>query len=157
MMGFNITTKAFEYGSAFPAEHTCDGENISPPLRWSEVPGGTVTFALILEDPDAASGTFTHWIVYNLPSECHELGKIGPFTKKFKNRAIQGKNDFGKYGYNGPCPPKGENHRYFFILFALNKKLAPESANDRESFYEAIKGHIIEEAFYMGTYKRKRK
>ena len=110
-MAFNITTTAFEEGAFFPVQHTCDGDNTSPPLRWDDVPKGAVSFALILEDPDAPGGVFTHWIVYNLPADCRELEKIIPIEKNLGNGAIQGKNDFGKYGYGGPCPPKGDVHR----------------------------------------------
>lgn len=155
-MALHITTPAFEEGATFPVEHTCDGDNVSPLLRWDGEPKSTVTFALIVEDPDAPGGTFTHWIVYNLPNDCHELEKIIPIEKKLKNGAIQGKNDFGKLGYGGPCPPKGEEHRYIFKLFALRKKLPPESANDRQSFYNSIKNYVLEEASYMGRYKRKK-
>ena len=95
-MPFTITSTAFQYGARIPAVHTCDGDNVSPPLRWEGEPRGTVSFALIMEDRDAAGGTFTHWIVYNLPADCHELVKIIPIEKKLKNGAIQGKNDFGK-------------------------------------------------------------
>lgn len=152
-MAFNITTTAFEYGATFPEKHTCKGDDLSPPLRWDEVPKGTTSLALILEDPDAPGGTFTHWIVYNLPPDSDGLEEIIPIRKNLKNGAIQGKNDFGKLGYGGPCPPKGEEHRYFFRLFALKKKLPPESANKAKNFYEAINGLIIEKAEYMGKFK----
>ncbi|HYX06316.1 MAG TPA: YbhB/YbcL family Raf kinase inhibitor-like protein, partial [Bacteroidales bacterium] len=84
---------------------------------------------------------------------CNELEAIMPIAKKLDNGAIQGKNDMGKYGYGGPCPPKGETHRYFFRIFALKKKLAPESANTRETFYQQIEGNILDQAAYMGTFK----
>lgn len=92
-------------------------------------------------------------IVYNIPSNCRGLEEIIPVEKNLDNGAIHGKNSFGKYGYGGPCPPKGENHRYNFKLFALNKKLSPESARNREEFYEAIDGKIIDHAEYMGTFQ----
>ncbi|HYX09576.1 MAG TPA: YbhB/YbcL family Raf kinase inhibitor-like protein [Bacteroidales bacterium] len=152
-MAFNITTTAFEEGAMIPVRNSCDGDNTSPHLRWDEAPKATVTFALIVEDPDAPGGTFTHWIVYNLPADCNELEAIMPIAKKLDNGAIQGKNDMGKYGYGGPCPPKGETHRYFFRIFALKKKLAPESANTRETFYQQIEGNVLDEAEYMGKYK----
>jgi len=152
-MAFNITTTAFEYGASIPVKHTCEGENISPPLKWDEAPKNTVTYAFIMEDPDDTDGTFTHWIVYNIPGNINELERTGPAEKKLENGAIQGKNDFGKTGYGGPCPPKGEEHRYFFRIFALKKKLPPESANTREAFYEMINDHVIDEASYMGIYR----
>ncbi len=154
-MAFNITSRAFEYGASIPIVHTCDGDDTSPPLRWDEIPKATVTFALIMEDPDAPMGTFTHWILYNIPSDVNEIERIIPVKKKLPNGAIHGKNDFGKYGYGGPCPPKGEEHRYFFRIFALRKKLPPESANKADQFHRVIKDYIIDRAEYMGKYKRR--
>ncbi len=154
-MAFNITSTAFEHGADIPVVHTCDGDNVSPPLRWDGEPEETVTFALIMEDPDAPGGTFTHWIVYNLPSDCHELEKIVPIKRHLDNRAIQGKNDFGKIGYGGPCPPKGTRHSYFFRIFALKKKLPPESIDSGTEFYRAINGLVLDKAEYMGKYYRK--
>jgi hypothetical protein len=155
-MALSIRSTAFEEGARIPVEHACDGDNTSPPLNWEGEPKGTVTFALIMEDPDASGGTFAHWIVYNLPADCHGLEKTIPIEKKLDNGAIQGKNDFGKTGYGGPCPPQGEEHRYSFRIFALKKKLPPESANDAESFYEALNGLILERAEYTGKYRRKK-
>ncbi len=152
-MAFNITTTAFENGATIPEKHSCKGDDLSPPLRWDEVPKGTNSLALIMEDPDAPNGTFTHWIVYNLPPDSDGLEAIIPIQKNLKNGAIQGKNDFGKTGYGGPCPPKGEEHRYFIRLFALKKKLPPESANHGGDFYRAINGLFIEKAEYMGKFK----
>lgn len=152
-MQFNITSTSFEEGAHIPVRYTCDGDNISPHLTWEGEPKDTVTYALIVEDPDAPAGIFTHWIVYNLPRDCHELEQLIPVEKKLENGAIHGKNDFGKYGYGGPCPPRSEEHRYYFKIFALRKKLAPESANKRDEFYEAIKGKVLAEAQYMGKFK----
>jgi Raf kinase inhibitor-like YbhB/YbcL family protein len=154
-MEFNIYINAFEYGANIPPAHTCDGEDISPLLRWDGEPKGTVSFALIMEDPDSSGGTFTHWIVYNLPANCHELEKIIPVRRHLDNKAIQGKNDFGKIGYRGPCPPGGSEHRYFFRIFALRKKLPPESINSAAEFYRAIDGLVLGKAEYMGRYYRK--
>lgn len=152
-MAFNLTSTAFENGAKIPVKHSCKGEDVPPPLKWDEVPKGTVSFALILEDPDAPGGVFLHWIVYDLPADCRELDGVVPVEKHLKNGAIQGKNDFGKTGYGGPCPPKGETHRYFFRLFALKKKLPPESINRRENFYNAIKNITLGKAEYLGTFK----
>ena len=154
-MTFTISSPAFEEGFKIPTVHTCDGDNISPPLWWEGEPKETVSFAFILEDPDAPNGTFTHWLLYNLPPSCHELEKIIPIRKKLENGAIQAKNDFGKIGYGGPCPPKGEEHRYFFRIFALKKKLPPESIQNGTEFYKALNGLIIDKAEYMGTYSKK--
>jgi Raf kinase inhibitor-like YbhB/YbcL family protein len=151
-MAFSLTSTAFEYGEKIPAVHTCDGDDLSPLLRWDGEPKGTVSFALIMEDPDAPDGIFTHWIVYNLPASCHSLEKKTSLRKHLENKAIQGKNDFGKTGYRGPCPPKGEEHRYFFRIFALKKKLPPESANNGAAFHSAIRGIVLDTAEYMGKY-----
>ena len=153
-MEFKISCIAFENGQSIPAEYTCDGDDISPRVWWEGEPGETVSFAMIMEDPDAPDGTFAHWIVYNLPADCHSLEKIIPIQKKLDNGAIQGKNDFGKIGYKGPCPPKGEEHRYYFRIFALKKKLPPESIHGRSDFYEVTHGLILDRAEYMGKYYR---
>lgn len=152
-MAFNLTSTAFEHGASIPAKHSCKGEDVPPPLRWDEVPKGTATLALILEDPDAPGGTFLHWLIYNIPADINELNGVSPVEKHLKNGAQQAKNDFGKTGYGGPCPPKGEEHRYFFKLFALKKKLPPESINKVEDFYHSINGLTLEKAEYMGKFK----
>lgn len=152
-MAFNLTSKAFEYGATIPEKHTCKGEDTPPPLRWDEAPKGTVSFALVLEDPDAPGGTFLHWLIYNLPPDTDELEGVTPVEKHLKNGAYQAKNDFRKIGYNGPCPPKGEEHRYFFRLYALKKKLPPESINRMEDFHKAISGITLDKAEYMGKFR----
>jgi Raf kinase inhibitor-like YbhB/YbcL family protein len=153
-MAFNLTSKSFENGLGIPSNFTCDGDDVSPPLRWDDVPKNTISFALIMEDPDYAGGVFTHWIIYNIPREARSLETIIPIQKSLDNGGIQGKNDFGKIGYSGPCPPKGEEHRYVFKLFALKRKIPRETANRRDDFYKAIKDIVIESAEYMGVYRR---
>ncbi len=153
-MPFNITTPAFEYGTTIPKLYTCEGEDISPRLRWDEAPQETTTFALIMEDPGAPGGTFTHWIIYNIPNDCRELEKIIPKGNHLDNGAIQSKNDFGKVGYNGPCPPPGSKHRYFFRIYALNKTLPRESIQSGPEFHKAINEVMLDEAEYMGTFYR---
>jgi Raf kinase inhibitor-like YbhB/YbcL family protein len=151
-MAFNISSTAFEFGARIPTVHTCDGDDVSPPLQWDGEPKETVSFAIILEDPDVSDSIFTHWIVYNLPVSCHQLEKITTVQKKLDNGAIQCKNDFGKTGYRGPCPPKGEEHRYYFRIFALKRKLPPESIRNRTQFYQVLNGLILDKAEYMGRY-----
>ncbi len=151
-MAFNLSSTAFEYGVRIPKNHTCEGDDVSPLLRWDGEPKETASFALIMEDPDAPDGTFTHWVVYNLPPDCRELEKIIPISKKLDNGAVQAKNDFGKIGYRGPCPPKGEEHRYYFRIFALKKKLPFESIQNGTDFYQAINGLVLDRAEYMGKY-----
>lgn len=153
-MAFNISSPAFEYGFRIPVVHTCDGDDISPQLQWDEKPDNTASFAFIMEDPDAPNGTFTHWIIYNLPPDCNQLEKMRSVEKKLGNGGIQGRNDFGKTGYGGPCPPRGEEHRYFFRIFALRKKLPPESVRTGSDFHRLIDGLVLGQAEYMGKYKR---
>jgi Raf kinase inhibitor-like YbhB/YbcL family protein len=153
-MALSISSTAFEYGVRIPVAHTCEGEDFSPALQWEGEPGETVTFALIVEDPDAPDGIFTHWIIYNLPVSFHILEKSVSVRKNLVNGGIQGKNDFGKTGYSGPCPPRGEEHRYFFRIYALRKKLPPESIRIGKDFHKALNGLILDRAEYMGTYSR---
>jgi Raf kinase inhibitor-like YbhB/YbcL family protein len=149
---FNISSTAFENGFRIPAIHTCSGDDVSPPLQWEGEPKVTATFALILEDPDAPEGTFTHWIIYNLPPTCHNLEKNITVQKHLPNGGIQATNDSGKTGYSGPCPPKGEQHKYLFKIFALRKKLRPETIRNGTDFYKAINGLILDQAEYTGMY-----
>ncbi len=153
-MALNLTSTAFEHGGSIPEKHSCKGEDVSPTLKWDEAPKGTVTFALIMEDPDAPGGTFLHWVIYNIPKETRELKDIPALQKNLKNGAIQGENDFNRIGYNGPCPPEGEEHRYFFRLYALKKKLPPESANSIEAFYQSLNGFVIDRSEYMGRFRK---
>ena len=145
--GFKITSSAFGEGKEIPKRFTCDGENVSPPLAWTGAPAGTKAFALILDDPDAPSGLFTHWIVLNLPASTHSL------PEGVKPSANQGTSDFGKVGYGGPCPPRGR-HRYFFHLYALKDELSGLKSPKRKEIDAALKGHVIGEAVLMGTYQR---
>ena len=154
-MAIEVTTPRFEHGEMIPEKFTCDGDNISPLIRWDNLPKGTISVALLLDDPDAPGGVFTHWIVYNLPGNLTELEEITPKAKNLDNGAIQGKNDFGDYGYGGPCPPEGETHHYYFRIFALSRKLEPEDGSNRNTLLQAMEGNIIDEGEYMGRYKRK--
>ena len=146
--GFKITSTAFQDGKEIPKRFTCDGENenVSPPLAWTGAPAGTKAYALIVDDPDAPSGLFTHWIVFNLPASTLSL----PEAAKPAN---QGTSDFRKVGYGGPCPPKGR-HRYFFHLYALKDELSGLKSPNRKQIDAALKGHVIAEAVLMGTYQR---
>ena len=144
-----IESPAFEAHQPIPARYTCDGENLSPPLRWTTPPANTKAFALICDDPDAPSGTWVHWVIYHIPSEARELPEgVKPQNSTFK----QGTNDFGRPGYGGPCPPKGPAHRYFFKLYALDTPLPAQST--KAQLEKAMKGHILEEAELVGTHER---
>jgi len=149
-----VLSPAFKHKSNIPVKYTCDGENISPPIRWSGAPEGTKSFALICDDPDAPMGTFVHWVIFNIPADSTELEEALPGVKKLKSTAIQGKNNFGKIGYLGPCPPKGKPHRYFFKLYALDTKLDLKAGIDKKTLLKTMKGHILAKGELMGYYKR---
>ncbi len=153
-MTLALKSSAFEQGAEIPKKHTCDAADVSPALEWSGLPPRTVTFALVMDDPDAPNGTWVHWVMWNVPTSAHELREAIPKRDPLEEGTRQGRNSFGKIGYNGPCPPRGKPHRYFFRLYALDEKLdlAPGSSN--VVLQQAIKDHIIVEADYMGTYKR---
>src|SRR6266576_1502901 len=122
IMAFALSSTAFKDGAAIPVKHTCDGADVSPPLAWSGAPQGTRSFAIIADDPDAPAGTWVHWVLYNLPAEGLGLIENTPQTETLTGGGVQGKNDFGKIGYGGPCPPSG-THRYFFKFYALDSEL----------------------------------
>lgn len=151
-----IKSKAIKNGEKIPIVFTCDGKDMSPPLEFSEIPPKTKSLVLIMDDPDAPMGTWVHWVVYNIPPSTKELQPDIPKKKTLKNGIIQGKNSWGKIGYGGPCPPKITGaHRYFFKLYAIDKKLNLFPGATKKEVLNAIKGHIIEQATLMGIYKRK--
>jgi len=150
-----ILSSASTEGSMIPAKYTCDGQDISPPLEWSDVPAGTKTFALISDDPDAPSGTWVHWVAYNIPAGVTKLGENVQREKEFSNGMRQGSNDWPKVGYGGPCPPGG-THRYYFKLYALDAALDARPGATKAQILNAMKGHVLAEAKLMGKYSRKR-
>ncbi|HOF07110.1 MAG TPA: YbhB/YbcL family Raf kinase inhibitor-like protein [Bacteroidales bacterium] len=154
-MSTNIIVKSdsFSDGGMIPAKYTCDGANISPQLSWDNAPKGTKSFVLICEDPDAPMGTFTHWVLYDIPADVHELPENLPKDKILPNGAKQGITDFKKVGYGGPCPPNG-THRYYFKLYALDTLLNLEPALKKEDILKAMNGHILAQGQIMGKYAR---
>lgn len=152
-MAFQLTSPAFKEGEWIPRQFTCDDRDVSPALVWSEPPSGTVTLALIVDDPDAPVGTWVHWILFNLPPTTRELpGNIAPeATLAFGER--HGKNSWGRLGYGGPCPPGG-THRYFFKLYALDIMLDVASGATQYQVEQAMQGHILDMAQLMGRYRR---
>ncbi len=148
-----LESPVFQNGHRIPKRYTCDGEDISPPLKWEGVPKGTKSFVLICDDPDAPMGTWVHWVYYNIPKEVRSLPEnILPE----ENPAIggtQGLNDFKKIGYGGPCPPWG-THRYFFKLYALDDMLDLPAGLTKDQLMKIIQGHIIDKAVLMGIYSR---
>jgi Raf kinase inhibitor-like YbhB/YbcL family protein len=150
-----LTSTAFKEGEAIPRGYTCDGANVSPPLEWTGVPKNAKTFAIIADDPDAPSGTWVHWVLYNLPAEGLGLIENTPLTETLNGGGVQGMNDFGKIGYGGPCPPSGK-HRYFFKFYALDSELPLKPGATKAEVEKAIEGHIIGQAQLMGMYRRTR-
>jgi Raf kinase inhibitor-like YbhB/YbcL family protein len=149
-----LTSSAFQPESNIPAQFTCDGRNMSPELSWSAAPAGTKSFALVMHDPDAPiEGGYTHWIVYNIPAAAHHLAENVPNQDRLADGAMQGKNDAGKYGYTGPCPPSG-THRYYFRLYALDVDLDSSAASSKASLEKAIHGHVLATGELLGRYKR---
>lgn len=154
-MTLPLTSTAFTEGGPIPAQYTCDGTDISPPLKWSNVPPGTRSLALICDDPDAPAGTWVHWVLYGLPPTVTELSEGVPTTEATVNGAKQGLNDFRRIGYGGPCPPPGGPHRYFFKLYALDTALNLKARATKPELRRVMEGHILAEGQLMGTYKRK--
>lgn len=154
-MDIQITSAAFHEGEVIPEQYTCDGDNVSPPLRWGRLPKDSQSLALICEDPDAPSGTFVHWLIFNLPPIVSDLPEALPATETLEETgAIQGRNDFNNIGYDGPCPPPSNSHRYFFRLYALDTKLQLRAGATKREFERAIEGRILAEGHLMGTYQR---
>ena len=152
-MEIKITSSAFKEGDMIPAKYTCDGADISPPLQWDTAPEGTVSIALISDDPDAPMGTWVHWVLFNLPGSTTSLAENVPTDKTLTNGAIQGTNDFRKIGYGGPCPPGG-THRYYFKIYALDTQLELQAGANKKELLRAMQGHILAEGQLMGKYKR---
>jgi Raf kinase inhibitor-like YbhB/YbcL family protein len=149
-----LTTSAFAHGDDIPRQFTCDGADRSPALAWTAPPDGTRAFALIADDPDAPRGTWVHWVLYNLPAEARELPEGVPPDRELPNGARQGRNDFHRVGYGGPCPPPGAPHRYYFRLFALDSSLALTAGATRTELDRAMERHILARAEVMGRYRR---
>ncbi|BDR92583.1 YbhB/YbcL family Raf kinase inhibitor-like protein [Vulcanisaeta souniana] len=154
-MSFTLMSPAFKYGERIPKKYTCDDVDVSPPLQWSSIPPGTKSLVLIMEDPDAPIGVFTHWVLYNVPPDRTGLPENVPKTPTVEGIGIQGLNDFGRVGYGGPCPPRGHgSHRYFFRLYALSTVPSIKQRASKDEVLRIIKNNIIGTAEYMGTYSR---
>jgi len=151
-LSFQITTPAFANGGTVPKKFTCDGPDLSPALAWRDPPPATRSLALIMDDPDAPAGTWVHWVLYNLPATTKELAEGVEKSEHLANGALQGRNDFRKIGYNGPCPPPGTPHRYFFKLYALDANLNLKAGATKADVERAMKGHVLAEAQVMGKY-----
>jgi Raf kinase inhibitor-like YbhB/YbcL family protein len=153
-MAFTLSSSAFAPGAEIPQQYTCKGADASPALAWSGTPAHAASFALIMDDPDAPSGTWVHWVLWNLPAKAQSLPEGVPKREQLDNGATQGRNSSHKTGYNGPCPPPGKPHRYFFRLYALDAKLDLAAGASRSQLDAAMKGHVLAQAEYMGTFHR---
>lgn len=144
-----LASSAFENNGMIPARYTCDGQDVSPPLKISGVPEDTVALALVMDDPDAPMGTFDHWVVWNIPPDVTEI------AEGKEPEGTQGRTDFGRLGYGGPCPPGGV-HRYRFKLYALDRQLDLQEGADKSDLEAAMKGQTLETAELVGRYIRGR-
>ncbi len=147
-MAIQVTSTAFSEASTIPKKHTCDGQDVSPQLSWSGVPEGTKSLVLIMDDPDAPVGTFVHWVLYDLPPDVKEL------PEGVQGVGVQGVNDFRRTGYNGPCPPRGPAHRYYFKVYALDTTLGLKAGARKADVEKAMQGHILAWGQLMGKYGR---
>jgi Raf kinase inhibitor-like YbhB/YbcL family protein len=156
-MAFELMSSAFTNGGEIPAEYTCDGDDRSPPLVWRGVPGGTVSFALIVDDPDAPDPaaprrTWVHWVLYDIDAGTTQLA-AGASSGALPAGGREGTNDSRQLRYSGPCPPIGR-HRYFHRLYALDRLIGPLTKNDKTGLLRAMEGHVLATAELMGTYAR---
>ncbi len=153
-MAIQVVSDAFAEGQQIPEKYTCDGQNISPPLRWTGIPAAAQALALVVDDPDAPSGLFTHWLVYGLPPQTTGLPEGVPPGETVAGGGRQGRNDFGRIGYGGPCPPSG-SHRYIFTVYALDAPLDLPAGATRRQLFRAMEGHVIDKGQLIGRYQRR--
>ncbi len=153
-MSLVISSPSLADGAEIHTKFTCDGADISPAVHWSGSPAGTRSFALIADDPDAPAGVWTHWVLFDLPASTTALPENVPKVEELSTGGRQGRNDFRKIGYGGPCPPPGKPHRYFFKLYALDHPLGLRAGASKQEVEAAMQGHILAEAKLTGRYKR---
>jgi Raf kinase inhibitor-like YbhB/YbcL family protein len=148
-----VESSAFADGATIPVRYTCDGQDVSPPLSWTEPPAGTRSLALIFDDPDAPVGTWVHWVLFDLPAATRSLAEGIPADEAVAG-GVHGSNSWKRLGYGGPCPPKGSTHRYVFKLYALNTSLALVAGATKGNIEEAMSGHILAQGQLTGQYGR---
>lgn len=153
-MSFTLSSSSFTNGGIIERKFTCDGPDVSPQLKWTEPPPGTQSFALLVDDPDAPVGNWNHWTMWNLLASLRSLPEGVSKEASLADGSQQGFNDFRKPGYNGPCPPPGKPHRYYFKVFALDIKLDLKAGARKKDLEAAMKGHILAQAEWMGKYGR---
>jgi Raf kinase inhibitor-like YbhB/YbcL family protein len=152
-MAFKLTSTAFIHEASIPSKYTCDGNDVSPPLEWSDPPTDAQSFAIIMDDPDAPVGTWIHWVLYDLPAETRMLPEAVSSDAELPNGSRHGKNSWRRTDYGGPCPPSGV-HRYFFKLYALDVGLDLDAGATKEELLQAMEGHVLAQTELMGTYTR---
>jgi hypothetical protein len=152
-MDITVTSEVFSEGEVIPEKYTCDDRDISPPLSWTGVPEEARSLVLIFDDPDAPAGTWVHWVVFDIPPDTSGLDEGIPPDESLADSSRQGVNDFGDFGYGGPCPPSG-THRYYFKLYALDKVLELSGRVTKDTLLKDMKGHILAEGQLMGKYSR---
>lgn len=157
-MALNITSPAFSPNAPIPVKYTCDGADVSPALSWTGVPAGAKSMVLIMDDPDAPSGTWVHWVLYDLPASATGIPEGFPKKEKLdsgaKHGLCWGVNSFSRVGYHGPCPPPGAPHHYVFKLYAIDTMLGIAPRATKTDVVKAMKGHVLAEGEIVGTYAR---
>jgi Raf kinase inhibitor-like YbhB/YbcL family protein len=151
---FKLNSHSFSDQADIPKKYTCDGDDVSPELHWSDQPPSAKSFALIVDDPDAPAGTWVHWVLFDLPGEAHDLPEGAGKSAPLPGGAQQGTNDFKKVIYGGPCPPPGKPHRYFFRLYALDSKLSLKASATKAEVERAMRGRVLGQAELTGRYRR---
>jgi Raf kinase inhibitor-like YbhB/YbcL family protein len=153
--GIKMMSAAFDHEGTIPVKFTCDGADVSPPLRWIGVPDSAKSLVLIMDDPDAPGKTWVHWVLYNIPPDTTYLPEHMPSIVTLEDGAVHGVTDFGRYGYGGPCPPSGV-HRYFFKLYALDTMLDLPPKADKAAVVKAMEEHVLTSGEIMGKYRRQK-
>ena len=151
-----LTSPVFEQGGRIPYVHTCEGDDVSPPLQWSGAPVETRSYAVVCEDPDAPRGTWIHWVLYNISGDAVELTRAVPTLAELPSGARHGRNTAGDLAYAGPCPPPGNPHRYFFRLYALDITLNLAPGATKAELEKAMDQHILAQGTLMGTYQHRK-
>ena len=155
---FTLASSAFHNGAPIPSPFSCDGLDVSPPVEWTAAPEGTKSFVLIMEDPDAPTKTWVHWIVFNIPPEWRQIPQAFPEHVVMADGLQQGRNDFGFHRYGGPCPPSNARHRYVFVLYALDTMLSLPSQDTQPALAadirHAMDGHVLGQTQLVGLYQR---
>jgi len=153
-MAFQINSTAFKNGETIPQKHTCSGVDVSPALAWNDAPAATQSFALIVEDPDAPAGNWVHWVIYDIPAQRKGLEEGIAKTERVAGTGVQGRNDFRRVGYGGPCPPPGKPHRYFFNLYAVDRFIQLNPGATKVEVEKTMHGHVLAHTRLMGVFAR---